>query len=173
MQKLVKKARKGDKAAFMALIEAFEDDIYRTAYVYVKNENDALDVAQETAARAFSRISSLKEPEYFKTWLIKITINASIDLLRSKKKIVQLEPEYYESIEKQDENIPLSLTLRSLLEELTEREKGIILLKYYHGHTFTEISTIMEMPAGSIKSVLYRALHKMRYQMKEEDIYEQ
>lgn len=173
MQKLVKKAQKGDKSAFMALIEEYEDDIYRTAYVYVKNEHDALDVAQETAARAFSRISSLKEPEYFKTWLIKITINASIDLLRGKKKIVELQPEYHESIERKDENVPLSLTLRNLLDDLSGREKGVILLKYYHGHTFTEISTILEMPVGSIKSVLYRALHKMRYQMKEEDIYEQ
>ena len=74
INRLVKKAQKGDDRAFIKLFQRYEADIYRMAYVYVKNESDALDVVQEVAYRAFKKIETLKDPDYFKTWLIKITI---------------------------------------------------------------------------------------------------
>ena len=77
--RLVKKAQKGNDKAFLKLFQKYEEDIYRMAYVYVKNENDALDVVQEVAYRSFKKIDTLKNPEYLKTWLIKIAINCSLN----------------------------------------------------------------------------------------------
>lgn len=169
MIKLVKKAQKGDDKAFMKLFQQYEEDIYRMAYVYLKNESDALDVVQEVAYRSFKKIDTLKNPNYLKTWLIRIAITCSIDLIRKNKKVVQLKPEHQEAISVEDEDLPLSLTLQELLEQLNEEEKSIILLKYYEGYSFQEIADILNIPLGSAKSVLYRTLGKLRKQFKEAD----
>ncbi|MFJ9384146.1 RNA polymerase sigma factor [Peribacillus sp. NPDC101481] len=168
--KLVKKAQKGDDKAFLKLFQQYEEDIYRMAYVYVKNESDALDVVQEVAYRSFKKIETLKNPEYFKTWLIKIAITCSIDLVRKNKNVVQLKPEYDECISFEDEDIPLSITLQELLDQLNEDEKSIVILKFYEGYSFKEIADLLNMPIGSAKSVLYRALGKLRKQFKEADL---
>lgn len=162
--KLVKKAQKGDDTAFMKLFEIYEKDIYRTAYLYVKNQNDALDVVQETAYKAFKNIKGLKNPEYFKTWLTKIAISCSIDLVRKNKKVIHLPIESILIEEKDDSDIPLSISLKDIMNVLTEKEKQIVLLKYYWDYTFHEIAEMEKTPLGTVKSVLYRALEKLRKQ---------
>ncbi|WP_431607402.1 RNA polymerase sigma factor [Peribacillus frigoritolerans] len=170
---LVKKAQKGDDKAFLKLFQKYEQDIYRMAYVYVKNKDDALDVVQEVAYRSFKKIDTLKKPEYFKTWLIKIAISCAVDCLRKNKKVVQLKPEYEEFISSSDvEDISLSLSLNQIVNELNEDEKSIVILKYYEGYSFKEIAELLNMPLGTSKSILYRALEKLRKQAKGAGIYE-
>ncbi|MBM7572359.1 sigma-70 family RNA polymerase sigma factor [Aquibacillus albus] len=174
IKSLVKKAQKGNEKAYITLFQQYEADIYRTAYVYVKNQEDALDVVQETAYRSFATISHLKDPKYFKTWLIRITINCSIDLLRRRKKVVQLKPDYEEYIgeESETKDLPLSLSLKELIDALSEEEKSVILLRFYHDYTIRETAEILEIPLGTTKTVLYRALKKLRKQVDEEDVHE-
>jgi len=168
----VKKAQKGDDKAFLKLFQQYEEDIYRMAYVYVKNESDALDVVQEVAYRSFSKIETLKSPEFFKSWLLRITITCAIDLMRKNKKVVHLNPDYQEKIGLEDGDLSLSITLQELLERLTEHEKSIVMLRFYEGYSFREIGEMLHMPLGSVKSVLYRALEKLRKQCKGADFYE-
>lgn len=160
--RLVKKAQKGNDKAFLKLFQQFEKDIYRMAYVYVKNQEDALDVVQEVAYQAFLKIDTLKKPEYFKTWLFKITINCAINLVNKNKNVIYLKPEYEEFVGSENENIPLSITLQELMNALQENEKSVILLKFYRGHTLKEISEILEIPLGTAKSIYYRAIKKLR-----------
>lgn len=168
----MKKAQKGDDKAFLKLFQQYEEDIYRMAYVYVKNESDALDVVQEVAYRSFSKIETLKSPEFFKSWLLRITITCAIDLMRKNKKVVHLNPDYQEKIGLEDGDLSLSITLQELLERLTEHEKSIVMLRFYEGYSFREIGEMLHMPLGSVKSVLYRALEKLRKQCKGADFYE-
>ncbi|WP_409296941.1 sigma-70 family RNA polymerase sigma factor [Peribacillus sp. SCS-26] len=172
MNKLVRKAQRGDSKAFLKLFQQYEEDIYRMAYVYVKNEEDALDVLQEVAYRSFNKIGTLKNPEYFKTWLIRIAITCSIDLVNKNKKVVQLKPEYEEFIGLEEEDVSLSITLQELLERLNEDEKSMVYLRFYEGYSFKEIASLAGVPLGTAKSVLYRALGKLRKQFKEADLYE-
>lgn len=143
------------------------------AYVYVKNKEDALDVVQEVAYQSFKKIDTLKKPEYFKTWLMKITMNCAMNVVKKNKKVVQLKPQYEEFVGTDDEDIPLSISLQGLIDVLEEDEKSIVLLRFYHNHTFKEISELLEIPLGTAKSVLYRALDKLRKRFKEDDICEQ
>ena len=170
--RLVNKAQKGDDKAFLKLFQKYEEDIFRMAYVYVKNESDALDVVQEVAYHSFKKINTLKNPEYFKTWLIKIAINCSLDLVRKNKKVVQLNPEYEEFIGSEDEDVPLSVTLQELLDQLNEDEKSVVILRFYEGYSFKEIADLLNIPLGTAKSVLYRALNKLRKKYKEAHICE-
>lgn len=172
INKLVKRAKKGDKSAFLSLFQEYEKDIYRMAYLYVKNKHDALDVVQETAYRSFKKISTLKNPDVFKTWLIKIATSCAKDMLRKKKKVVHLNPEFTDIIDSSDKDLPLSLSLQNLLGTLNESEKNIILWKYYYGYTLQEISEIEGTPLGTVKSVLYRSLARLRKQIRRADMYE-
>ncbi|CAM3997359.1 sigma-70 family RNA polymerase sigma factor [Mesobacillus zeae] len=167
---LVKKAQKGNDKAFLKLFQQHEEDIYRMAYVYVKNKDDALDVVQEVAYQSFKKISTLKKPEYFKTWLMRITINCAINIVNKNKKVVHLNADYDKFIGTNDEDIPLSLSLQELIDMLTEDEKSIVLLRFYHNHSFKEIAELLNIPLGTAKSTLYRALHKLRKEYKEGDI---
>ena len=142
------------------------------AYLYVINESDALDVVQEVAYRSFKKIDTLKNPEYFKTWLIKIAITCSIDLVRKNKKVVQLKPEHEEFLGSEDEDVSLSITLQELLDELNEDEKSVVILKFYEDYSFKEIAELLDIPLGTAKSILYRALSKLRKEIKGAEICE-
>lgn len=170
MLEIVKRAQKGDSEAFLALFQKFEKDIYRIAFIYVKNKNDALDVVQETAYRSFKTIRKLKEPQYLKTWLIRITINCAIDLLKKQRKDVQFSIDDTEYISNHvNENIDLELTLEELMNDLNELEKSVVILKYYEDLTFKEIAQLIEIPTSTAKTVLYRALEKLRQKLKSGD----
>ncbi|MBS5084127.1 MAG: hypothetical protein KH031_28725 [Clostridiales bacterium] len=75
----------GNVNAYGQLIEMHKLYLYRTAYLYAKNEDAALDIVSECVVKAFSSIKTMKEPRYFKTWLTRILINASRDYFRSHK----------------------------------------------------------------------------------------
>nr|WP_316244839.1 sigma-70 family RNA polymerase sigma factor [Paenibacillus senegalensis] len=165
---LVKKAQNGDHKAYIELFQTYEPEIYRMAYLYVKNKNDALDVVQEVAYRSYKNLGTLENPQYFKTWLIKITITSALNVLKQKKRMIPMKPEYEPFIGSQEDiNIPLSLSLQQLLDALNEEEKSVILLKFYYDYTFNEIAKVLQIPLGTAKSVLYRALQKLRKQTKE------
>ena len=171
LERLVKKAQKGNDKAYLMLFQQYEADIYRMAYVYVKNKDDALDLVQEVAYQSFKKISTLKKPEYFKTWLMKITINCALSLINKNKKVIPLNLDFEVLTGSEDEDIALTLSLHKLIDTLKEDEKGVILLKYYDDRTLKEISEILDIPLGTAKSVLYRALDKLRQNLKEVDNY--
>lgn len=172
IRRLVIKAQKGNDKAFLKLFQQYEEDIYRTAYVYVKNKDDALDIVQEVAYQSFKKIDTLQKPEYFKTWLTKITINCAINVIKKNQKVIQLKPEFEVMITSEEEDLSLSLSLQELMNTLQEEEKSVILLKFYHDHTLKEISELLQIPLGTAKSTLYRALNKLRKNFKEVGNYE-
>ncbi|HEY5563817.1 MAG TPA: sigma factor [Clostridiaceae bacterium] len=78
------KAKSGDMEAFYELIQDKKESLYKIAYAYTKNEEDAVDTISETVYRAFKNIGKLKSPEYFNTWITRILINCAIDLTRKR-----------------------------------------------------------------------------------------
>ena len=170
INRLVKKAQQGDDQAFLNIFQHFQEDLYRMAFVYMKNQEDALDVVQEVAYQSFKNIHSLKNPQYLKTWLIKITINCAINTINKKKKVILLDKSHEEFIDAVvDGDLPLTLTLQDVIELLQEDEKSVVLLRFYHTYTFKEIAQALEIPLGTAKSILYRALQKLRHNLKEVD----
>lgn len=170
-EELVRKAMKGDDQAYETLFEKYAGMIYRIAFLYVKKKEDALDVVQETAYRSFKSIRGLKEPAHFKTWLTKIAINCSLDVLRQQNTFMPVVPEELEpAVLVENGDIPLSLTLQDLLERLDANEKGVIVLRFYQGYTIQAISEILQIPLGSTKTLLYRGLQKLRKNMERGDL---
>ena len=161
--KIVEKARKGDEKAFLKLIQYEKSKLYRTAFLYVKNEGDALEIVQETIYKAYSSIGSLKEPSYFSTWLTRILINTSLDFIKKNKKIIPIDQESLERIES-SEGFMLEdkLDLLTAIEELTEKYKTVIILRYYKDLKVTEIAEILDCPEGTVKTNLHRAVNLLK-----------
>lgn len=173
MDLLVHQAQQGDEEAYSELFQQVETDIYRTAYVYLKNQEDALDVVRETAYRSFSTLRSLREPKHFKTWVIQIAIRCSIDMCRHRKKVIPLDPGVQDKLAITiDGDIPLSVTLREFIDLLDKNEKSVVLLKYYYDYTIADTSDILDIPLGTAKTILYRALKKLRGLVEGEGLHE-
>ncbi len=172
--RLVNKAQKGNEEAFLALFQPLEGLIYRTAYLYMNNREDALDVVQETACRSFVSINTLKEPKYFKNWVVRIAINCALDEIRKRKKVISMESlplkEHLEAEE--DPDLSLSLSLLDLLKSLPERNKTVVVLRFYHDFTLEMISESMGLPLSTVKTILYKTLKKLRLQVGEDFNYE-
>jgi RNA polymerase sigma-70 factor, ECF subfamily len=158
-----------NESLFVSLSETHKDAIYRMAYLYMKNQSDTLDIVQEVAYRAFKNRKSLKELNYFKTWILKITINTSIDLLRKKKKVVELPFTREQGIPHKEDRYS-DFLLQELLHALDEDEKRLIFLRYYQEYTFQEISEIVDLPISTVKSKIYRTLEKIRMEYPKEEL---
>ncbi|RTR25834.1 sigma-70 family RNA polymerase sigma factor [Robertmurraya yapensis] len=161
---LVRRAIRGDEDAFLQLIKMYKVDLYKTSFSYFRNEEEALEALQEVTYRAFKSIRKVKEPAYFKTWLIRIMINYCNDQLRKKKREV-LNEEYLASqgISETHEG----LEIEEALLGLDQRSREIITLKYFHGLKIKEIALAMECPEGTVKTWLHKALESLRLSLSE------
>ncbi len=166
-EKLVKKAKKGNKQAFLQLIEAEQARLYRTAFLYAKNQEDALDIVQETIYKAFISIETIRDPRYFTTWLIRILIHSALDFLKKKQKVIPLEQDSFSKMPAKEIVIEDKMDLYDAIDKLNERHKTIIILRYYQDLTVAEIADIVGIPEGTVKSNLHRALQLLRLEVKE------
>lgn len=167
---MVKRAVRGNKKAFEQLIKQHYERIYRTAYLYVHNEEDALDVVQEATYQAFTSIHSLKHPEYFMTWLTKIIIRCAGQILKKRHNIVPLTDEVLSNLtgtyhSGHDE----AINLLNAIERLKENYRSVIILFYYYDYSIKTISEIMEIPEGTVKTYLSRGKAELKKFYKEEE----
>ena len=161
---LAEQAAGGDEACFTALCGILKQKLFRTAKGILWDENLALDAVSEAVFRAFKGIRRLRQPKYAETWFVRILINAANDLRRRQKHEIAMETmpegEYYDN----HGELEIAQMIGSLQPELRE----IISLKYYSGYTLNEISAILEIPEGTVKSRLNRALNQLRLEVSDE-----
>ena len=167
LEEKIIKAKKGDDNAFYELISERKEMLYKTAFTYVKNKEDALDILNETVYRAFISIKRLKEPEFFNTWLTRILINCALDTLRKDKKVLQLDEQTgianLSSTLAQEDVFDLNIAVDSL----KEKYKTIVILKYFQDMTLAEIAEVLQCPLGTVKTTLYKALKELKINLEE------
>lgn len=158
---LVSKAIKGNKECLEELLVLHGDQLYRTAYLYVRNREDALDVVQETSYKAFLSIGQLKNEKFFLTWLTKILINCSYDVLKKGKKELRLSNMIEltsDDREKREEN----LDLLEAINRLNEKHKNAIILFYFQDLPISEIAKVMKIPENTVKTFLSRGKDRLK-----------
>lgn len=155
---LIEKAIQGDSEAFGNLLSIHSDRLYRTAYLYVGNRDDALDVIQETAYKAFSSIRQLRNKEYFLTWITKILIHCAYDVQRKRKNVVALAEQLTLPRERNEEKIDLA----EAIGKLPEKHRTSIILFYYYDMSLKEISKILGIPENTTKTYLSRGKKLLR-----------
>ncbi|MEK3736778.1 MULTISPECIES: sigma-70 family RNA polymerase sigma factor [Paenibacillus] len=164
---LEEKAIAGDEDSFTVLIDGMQERLYRMAYSYVRNQEDALEIVQETVFKAYISIHKLKQPQYFKTWLTKIAVNCALDFIRKSKKIVYIDQELRGSYApKSREEV---LDLHEALSGLDEKSRMVIVMRYLEDLPIKEIAEVLDMPLSSVKTVIYRGLEKLKISMEESE----
>jgi RNA polymerase sigma-70 factor (ECF subfamily) len=161
-------ARKGNDNAFYDLIQERKEMLYRTAYTYVKNKEDALDIVSETVYKAYASIKKLKEPQYFSTWLTRILINCALDHVKKHSRVIPINEAVTADAESTLSNSEELMDLYSAVDKLEQKYKTIVILKYFQDLTLTQIAEVVECPVGTVKTYLHKALHELRFELKEE-----
>ncbi len=171
---IIAQIKKGDQEAFAKLIEEYKLPIYKTARAILKDEDDVCDAIQDTALSIYKNIKNLKNEKYFKTWVIKITINKCYDIITKNRlnnekieKVKFYDEEVHNSF---DRDIVIKTDLETALSGLEEELRITTVLYYYNDLSVAEISNILEIPKGTVKSRVYRAREKLYEILSKEEV---
>ncbi len=162
------KARQGDKEAFGQLIEAYQTPVYNLAYRMLNNSGEAEEAAQEAFIRAYTRLESYNPEHKFSTWMLSITSNYCIDLIRKRRALLlsldeplpahpALQSEKSKGPESQMVINEQQEMVQELLQELPEDYRQAVVLRYWYEMSYDEIAEVMNTTVSAIKSRLFRA----------------
>ena len=169
-----------NKETFAQLVIESTDSLYRVSKSILKNDTDCNDTVSEAIAIAFQKLHTLKDDKYAKTWLTRILINECFRLKKyqNRVKLMSNEEEYVlDYIEwNQSRNLYESENYYDLYEAmsvLNEKQRLVIILFYYEEYSIKEISQILKISQGTVKSRLSIARGKLKKYLKEEYHYEE
>lgn len=172
-----REAHKGNQYAFRVLVERHSQPIFRLAFRMTGNEQDAEDVVQETFLRAYKQLHRFDGRASFGTWLYRICVNCSLDLLhrrRSSKETPlsdggEAMTHWLDSIaapgpspERMAHSNRIGESLHGALEQLTDAERSAFLLRHYEGCDIREIAASLGIGIGAAKQSVFRAVQKLR-----------
>jgi len=168
IEEAITRAKKNDQKAFNFLLNTFWDAVYGFQLKRIENENDAEDITIQTFSRAFDKIHTFNDSYKFKTWLITISKNIHIDLLRKEKNSISQytsndDKSIYQILDEspspEDELITeqnLAKLLRDI-KKLKPHYQEIINLRYFRELSYKEISEELKEPINNVKVKLLRA----------------
>ncbi|EHR0217336.1 sigma-70 family RNA polymerase sigma factor [Clostridium perfringens] len=165
--RLIKESMKGNKESFGILIKNNKEYLYKMAFLYVKDEQDALEVIHETVYRAFLNIEKLKKAKFFNTWITRILINVSIDFLKKKGKNEMLDESTPIRKERCEISTEEKLDLYNAIDLLNDNYKTVIIMMYFNDMKIKDISRVMEIPENTVKTYLRRAKQALGEVLKE------
>ncbi len=150
-----------DKQTFTDKVIEIERTLYRMSMSILKNEADCEDAVQDTILTAYSKLSTLKNEEYFKTWLIRILINTCNKAAKKKSRFV-----FGKDIE--EESVPdsaVNTEVRLAIEKLKPKIRMVVVMKYIEGFSVKEIQEILKIPEGTVKSRLAEGRKQLRIEL--------
>ncbi|WP_190811607.1 RNA polymerase sigma factor [Flagellimonas sp. S3867] len=168
IQENIKKAKEGNQIAFSILLDTFWNDVYAFQMARTKNENDAEDITIRTFSKAFDKINSYDETYEFKTWLITISKNLHVDLIRKRKRSLldEMDTDGDEVKKVLDESPSVEdrlITEQNLakllqhIKKLKPHYQKVINLRYFNELSYAEIAKELNEPVNNIKVKLLRA----------------
>ncbi len=168
----LEQARQGDHVAFGRLVEAYQGPVYNLAYRMLGNSGEAEEAAQEAFIRAFTRLHTYDPSRKFSTWILSITSNYCIDLIRKRRAtLLSLEEplpphpalmaDGAENPEAQAVNHEREALVSALLAKLPEDYREAVVLRYWYDLSYEEIAEMTDTTVSAIKSRLFRARRQM------------
>ena len=173
---LVKKARNGDMDAFEELVRKYESKVYGITSRMLSYSEDAKDAAQDTFLKAYRSINNFRGDSKFSTWLYRITNNVCLDYLRKhdrralslsvdddgngESRIVDIASEI--NVEEAVEGAEFSSLVQKAIDKLPLQHKAMIVMRDVQDLSYTDISILMKLPEGTVKSRINRARKNLR-----------
>lgn len=170
-QTLIRRAQKGDQDAFAALVEDHQRYVYNLALRVLKDENEALDLAQETFVRAWTALPNFRGQSRFRTWLYRITTNLCCNRLPNlRRSLSDLGDDVMEEIpetnidnpEHEIESDETRAHLHKAIDDLDANYKLLITLRYQSEFSYEDIASTLNLPLGTVKTGIFRAKEQLR-----------
>ena len=156
----------GIKNAFEAKYQLYGDMLYKIAFVYLGNHHDAEDALQEVFIKLLYGSPSFKDVEHEKAWLIRVTQNKCLDMLRSSaKKNVSAGDITLADGARTDSDTRLDVIKQ--VAALPAKYKTAVLLYYYYGHSVNEISRTLKISSSAVKQRLKRAREVLKIELED------
>ena len=160
MEKLVRRAQRGDRDAFVRLIEEHKLSMTRTALAVLHDEEDAADAIGETVLTAFAKLHTLREPKYFKTWLTRVLLCNCFGILRLRRGLAPLDQLPEGETPQQDRD--LALDVGEALASLAENDRLVLTLHYLDDLPVKEIARMLGVKENTVKTRLLRGRERFK-----------
>lgn len=170
-QSLIRRAQKGDQDAFAALVDEHQRYVYNLAFRMLKDENEALDLTQETFVRAWTALPNFKGQSQLRTWLYRITTNLCYNRLPNlRRSLNDLGDDVMEDLPESSFDNPAhelesSETrdhLYKAIDALDTNYKLLITLRYQDELSYDQIASTLNLPLGTVKTGIFRAKEQLR-----------
>jgi len=172
-QALIQRAQKGDQEAFAVLVTEHQRYVFNLAVRVLKNEEEALDVAQETFVRAWTALPNFRGQSQFRTWLYRIVTNLCYNRLPNLRRTLnELGDDVIADVPETDlafdnpahglESRELRSHLYQAIDHLDENYRLLISLRYQNELSYEEMATMLNLPLGTVKTGLFRAKEQLR-----------
>jgi RNA polymerase sigma-70 factor (ECF subfamily) len=173
---LVIHIREGDLEALSELYERYKTQVYRTALAITHNKKDAEDILQEAFLRVYTYADTIDETVSLGPWLYRVTVNLAYSWTTRAKRWLNFIPSMLDRLvssnlwrpEKMAEDLDLQQVLQRAIDGLPPAQRVVVVLYYLEGLNQREISYVMDIPEGTVKSRLYYAREKLRKAIQEE-----
>ena len=169
-KRIITAAQKNQAWAFEQIYRDYSAFVYTLAYRLTRNRDTALDLSHDIFIKLFSTIKSFDLKSSFKTWLYRVTVNHVLNALQKEKNRLRILQENYESgsdTESREQNILHKDLLEKHLCRLDPVDGSLLILKYMLGLSYHELNKIMDMPEGTLKTRVTRALSVLKNSMQE------
>ena len=173
-----------NKNKHQGLYEQYKKYVYTIAYHYAGNKDDALDLTQEVFVSIFKSLDNFKEELSILPWVKRITVNKCLNFIRDKKEAVSLNQTIEDGNEIQDlipshENTESKAiyqdtkqSLETAITKLPPQERMAVLLRHMKGMKYEDIARIMDVPLGTVKTLLHRGRKTIKDSMINDGIWE-
>lgn len=161
---IICKIKSGDIEVLKLVYELFYKSTFQAAFFVTRDTGLAEDVVHEVFLKINQKINQLEDPSKLGSWLCRISMNTARDLIRKRSKITlyedarnayneqQLDSPEYALLVKEEQQI-----IKYYIQKLNPKYRRVIYLKYFEGFTVKEISVILELPIGTVKTHLFQA----------------
>ncbi len=174
---LLQKIKAGDKYAYMELVTPFRERLFRKAKSMVKDDDDADDIVQDAMIAGYKSIANFRAEAGVYTWLYRIVINKSKDLLTKRKKMVEKsiddnEQQFIDERPGFEKKLELSDESSYLIKKINQLEniyKEVIELRYFEEMSYSDIANLLDCNVGTVKSRLFKAKEILKHMILQDE----
>ncbi|MGQ8873730.1 sigma-70 family RNA polymerase sigma factor [Paenibacillus sp. TSA_86.1] len=164
-------SRKTKEEQFSEKITTIQNKLYRLAYCYVKNEQEALDIVSEATYKGYIAYGKMDSMTYFDSWMSRIVINTSIDHIRRSKQVTYMEDHAQEfAAPERGASTEEKMDLYDALDRLVPEDRAYIILKFFGNMRFREIAEVLSLSENTVKSRFYRIINKLKMDLIEGEV---
>lgn len=177
---ILQKCKKNDKNAFAELFKFYQNYLFKLCYSYVQNEQETLDLMQEIFIKLYTNIGKYDEKYPFHPWIRRVAVNTCLNVKRKKVPLsiplnagedgLELEEQLAAEADTalEVEHHDMSRIIKQHISCLPEKQRMVIILRYFEDLSYEEIAELLKIPLGTVKTDLYRAKNALKSRLVKE-----